>query len=173
MKIYFGSDHGGFELKEKLKKWFAERDLQGIDFGASALNKGDDFVDYTLAVVENLQNDFEGRGVLLCRNGVGVSIAANRFAGIRCALGFDKKQVERARRDDDVNCLALPADYIDFKKAKELVEAFLKTEFSNESKYQRRVAKLEMIGNVGGSCCGGGGGCGGGCGDEGCGDGCC
>lgn len=173
MKIYLGSDHGGFEMKEELKRWLQEKGWHGADLGAPRLEEGDDFVDYAMAVAEFVQRDPDAMGVVLCRNGVGVSIVANRYSGIRCVLGFDKKQVEKARKDDDVNCLALPADYIDLKKAKELIEVFMKTKFSDESKYQRRVAKLGMVGDMGGGCCGGGG-CGsGGCGDGGCGDGCC
>jgi ribose 5-phosphate isomerase B len=88
---------------------------------------------------------------------VGVSIAANRCCGIRCALGFDAGQVEKAREDDDVNCLALPADYIDLDKAISIVSSFIKTKFSGKEKYQHRVEKLDgSSGCCGGGCCGGG-----------------
>jgi ribose 5-phosphate isomerase B len=161
MNIFLSSDHGGFEIKEKLKVWLKEEGHEVEDMGPETLDIEDDFVDYSLDVVDRLLSDLDARGILLCRNGVGVSIAANRFSGIRCALGFQEKQVEMARADDNVNCLALPADYVTLEEAKRLVSAFLKTEFKNEAKYQRRVAKLEMVGSMGG-CCGGG-----------CGDGCC
>ncbi len=166
VKIYLGADHGGYKMKEELKTWLLGKGHEVVDVGAERLIEGDDFVDYSLDVVDGLLGDLEARGILLCRNGVGVSIAANRYTGTRCALGFDEKQIERARRDDNINCLALPADYIDLEKAKELIEVFVKTDFSNETRYQRRVAKMGMIGDSGGC----GGGC---CGGGGYGDGCC
>jgi ribose 5-phosphate isomerase B len=167
MKIFIGSDHGGFEMKGYIVKWLKEEGYEIEDVGAENLDLEDDFVDYSLDVVDGVLEDLDTRGILLCRNGVGVSITANRFAGVRCALGFDVKQVEMARADDNVNCLALPANYADLEKAKEMIKVFLNTEFKNEAKYQRRVAKLEMVGSMGGGCCGGG--C---CGDS-CEDGSC
>lgn len=155
MRVILAADHGGFEMKEKLKKYLKEKGYEGVDVGASELREGDDFVDYALEAGQRLQMNFDDRGIVLCRNGVGVSIVANRLSGVRCVLGFDKKQVERAREDDDVNCLALPADYLDLEKAKELVEVFLETKFSNEERFRRRLIKLEMVGEMGG-CCGGG-----------------
>lgn len=164
MRIYLGTDHGGFEMKEELKKWLAS-DYEVVDVGAFVLDPEDDFVDYAKSMAEQMSDDDEGVGIVLCRNGVGVSVVANRFLGIRCVLGFDEGQVEKARNDDDVNCLALPADYIDLEKAKKLVEKFLETDFGGKEKFIRRIHKLETMGMQGGCC---GGGCGGDCGD-----GCC
>jgi ribose 5-phosphate isomerase B len=80
-------------------------------------------------------------------------IAANRFTGARCGLGVDVEMVRKGRCDDDINCLSIPADYIDLEQAKKLVDVFLAEKFSEEEKYRRRLYKLEMLG---GSCCGGG-----------------
>lgn len=160
--LYIGADHGGFLLKEKLKEWFKEVGYHGQDLGASKLNEEDDFIDYGLDVGQMVAVATDAMGIVICRNGVGMDIVANRFKEVRCVLGFDEGQVERARADDDVNVLALPADYIDFELAKKLVKKFLDTKFSGESRYKRRLAKLEMASGMiggGGGCCGGGGGC--------------
>lgn len=163
--IYMGSDHGGFELKENLKTWLLEKGNQVEDMGAEAKDEGDDFVDYAMEVAEALVENQEAKGIVLCRNGVGVSVVANRYGGVRCALGFDQHQVEKARSDDDINCLSLPADYLDLAKAKELVEAFLKTKFDGGEKYVRRLIKLESIETGGCGGCSNGGCGGGGCGN--------
>jgi RpiB/LacA/LacB family sugar-phosphate isomerase len=161
MKIYLGTDHGGFKLKEELKDWLVKEKYEPVDLGARSLEPEDDFVDYAFAVADVLQLSPEERGILFCRNGVGVAIAANRFGGVRCALGFDKKQVTKAREDDDVNCLAIPADYLSVEQTKGIVKAFLETKFSGEEKYQRRLEKLESE-SCGSGCCSGS--CGGSCG---------
>lgn len=157
MKIFIGADHGGFKLKESLKVWLDKGGHEVVDVGAHTLDSEDDFVDYAFAVADGLSSSLEARGILLCRNGVGVDIAANRFMGIRCALGFDSKQIEKARSDDDVNCLSLPADYLSETEAKEIVEAFLETEFSAKEKYLKRLKKLENGPDFNiDMCCGGG-----------------
>jgi RpiB/LacA/LacB family sugar-phosphate isomerase len=83
------------------------------------------------------------KGILICGSGVGVCIAANRVKGVRCGLGLNKKQVVDARRHDDMNVLALAADYVSFEEARGMVEAFLKTEFDGEEKHKRRIEKLD------------------------------
>lgn len=156
MKIYLGADHGGFKLKEEIKEWLLD-DNEVVDLGANKLDEDDDFIEPAAAVAEALEIDGEARGILLCRNGVGVAIVANRYGGVRCALGFDQGQAEKARADDDVNCLSLPADYLNSEKAKNIVLTFLKTEFSGEERYRRRLVKLEQLtAGCGDSCCGGG-----------------
>jgi ribose 5-phosphate isomerase B len=160
MKIYIGADHGGFDLKEKIIERLGTQDCEVVDMGAKEKTDGDDYVDYASIVGEELGFDPDSLGILICRNGVGVSIVANRFDGVRCALGFDVSQIEKARNDDDVNCLALPADYIDEDHVFKIVDAFLKTKFSGKENYVRRLEKLALLQT--GGCCGGG------CGGHGC-----
>ncbi len=147
MRVIIGADHGGFETKERLKRWLLAEDYEIEDVGAEKLDLEDDFVDYAKAVAEklNAQDWILDMGILLCRNGVGVSIVANRFKRVRCCLGFDEGQVRRARSDDNVNCLALPADYIDFKRIKRLVKIFLEVEFGGGQNYIRRIKKIESL----------------------------
>lgn len=157
MKIIIGADHGGFEFKQKLIKDLESLGHEVVDAGAKEKVSDDDFVDYALEVVERMGQDMDAFGILLCRNGVGMSIMANRFGFVRAALGFDAEQVRRARMDDDVNCLSLPADYLDYEKTLDLAKVFVETKFSEEEKYVRRLNKMAMIFGGGGGCCGGGG----------------
>lgn len=161
MKIFVGADHGGFELKKKVLKWMEEDKYDFEDLGAENFEKEDDFVDYALDVAEQIVSEENAMGILLCRNGFGMSIAANRVPGVRCGVGFSKEAVFKGRNDDDINCVAIPADYLSEGEVKEIVDVFLKTKFSGEERYKRRLYKLEML-TASEGCCGGGG-CGGDC----------
>jgi RpiB/LacA/LacB family sugar-phosphate isomerase len=144
MKIILGADHGGFEMKKKLKVFLTDLGYKIFDVGAFDLNTQDDFVDYAVAGSKEME---EGdRLILLCRNGVGMSIVANRYKNVRCVLGFDEDQIEKARSDDDVNCLSLPADYVNFEKACLMVNVFLNTKFSfDEERFVRRIKKMGEV----------------------------
>jgi ribose 5-phosphate isomerase B len=168
MKIFIGADHGGFKLKGELVNKLIEGGYEVIDAGAFELDVEDSFVEYAVTVVEEMQNNPDSRGLLICRNGVGMSIVANRFDGIRCGLGFNSLQVEKARTDDDINVLAIPADYMPTSQAFEMVETFLTTEFSDEDKYALRLEEIEDL-TADEGCCGGecGGDCDGNCGEGG------
>ena len=160
MKIILGADHGGFTLKEEIKKWLVTEKYEVVDVGATGLDPEDDFVEYAELVAEEVAgNPSAGSGqvmgILFCRNGYGMMIAANRFQGVRCGEAFDVTAVKKGRSDDDINCLSVPSDYIKDGEVKKMIEVFLKTEFSGEERYKRRLWKLEMLGG-GGSCCGGG-----------------
>lgn len=144
MHVILGSDHGGFSMKEKVKGWLTAQGVEIDDVGAYSLVPDDDYVDYAREAVKHTQGS-EDRVVLFCKNGFGMSITANRFAGVRCGLAFDKEAVRKGRVDDDINCLAVPALYISDEQAIEMIKVFLSEEFSNEEKYQRRIRKLENI----------------------------
>ena len=142
MKIILGADHGGFELKEEIKKWLMGQKHDVKDVGAEKLEPEDDFVDYAVLVAEQVASDPATLGILFCRNGYGMMIAANRFGGVRCGEAFDIEAVRRGRTDDDINCLSVPADYIKNDKVRKMIEVFLETKFSGEEKYKRRLGKL-------------------------------
>ncbi len=145
MKIYLGTDHGGYKLKEKIKVWLEKNGYEVEDEGAYEYNKKDDFVDFGKRVVEKITSE-SGRGVVLCRNGVGMDIVSNRYKGVRCVLGFDKRQVKKAREDDDVNVLSLPAEYLSYKKAQRLIKVFLETKFKDKRRFKRRLEKISKLG---------------------------
>lgn len=142
--IYIAADHRGFELKAKINLWLRNRDYDFEDLGAYEYAKGDDYVDYAIAVALKITTNPEAnRGIVLCGSGVGASIAANKVIGVRCGLGFEVDQVYEARKDDNINVLALAADNTDEYKAVELLEKFLETEFVKSENYMRRVEKIK------------------------------
>lgn len=153
MKIYLGADHGGYKVKEEVERWLVEKKFKVEDVGAEKFDEEDDFVDYAELVASEVSGD-GSMGILFCRNGFGMMIAANRVPGVRCGFGMNEKMVKAGRNDDDINCLAIPADYLKLDEVKKIVEAYLETKFSGEERFKRRLYKLEMLG---GSCCGGGG----------------
>ncbi len=146
MKIFLGADHGGFEIKEQIKEYLTNRGRDEVtDLGSTQLDEGDDYVDYAVMVARELEGDSQARGLLFCRNGMGMVITANRFSGVRCGFGFDSEAVKRGRTDDDINCLAIPADYLDVSAVRDIVDAFLSNDFSDEERYTRRISKLSEI----------------------------
>ncbi|KKS32713.1 MAG: hypothetical protein UU93_C0005G0021 [Candidatus Amesbacteria bacterium GW2011_GWA2_42_12] len=144
--IYLGADHRGFDLKAKICKWLAGRGYEFEDVGAFEYDHDDDYFDYAFQVAEKIShNPNLNRGIVICASGVGVDIVANRFDGVRCGLGFAEDQVHAARRDDDINVLALPADNCDEELATKLAEKFLETSFSSSDRYLRRLEKLKRF----------------------------
>lgn len=145
MIIYLGADHRGFPLKEVLKSFLSERGYTVQDLGAAQVNPTDDYVDYAKMVGEFVAQNNEAFGIVVCGSGVGVDMAANKIAGIRAGLGFSKEEIQAARADDNINVLALPADFVTEEQAKEITSVFLETPFKNEEKYTRRIEKLEDL----------------------------
>lgn len=149
MAIFIGADHRGFELKNKLIEYLQEKNIRIIDMGNFEFDLQDDYPDFAKKVSEAVaKNPDDSVGILICGSGVGVSIAANRFQKVRCALGFDEEQIRHARENDHVNVLSLPSDYIDFEKAKTMIDIFLASEPKMEEKYLRRVGKIDEINPV-------------------------
>lgn len=147
MEIYLAADHGGFNLKNYLKEYFKKVGLNVKDFGPLTLETDDDYPDFVVPMIKELQNTRGNKGIVLCRNGVGVSIAANKFKGIRAALSWNVEQAVTSREDDNSNVLALPADFITTELAIEIVNAWLSTPFSNEERHKRRLDKISNLGN--------------------------
>lgn len=143
--IYIGADHRGYQLKEILKKYLEEKGHILRDTGAFEYNKEDDYVDFASAVAERVSKNPGTVGIVICRNGVGVDVTANKFKNVRSVLGFDAEQVRLARNDDDANILALPSEFVTEKQAKEIVDIFLKTRFQSQEKYIRRLNKLKEL----------------------------
>src|SRR3990167_990809 len=141
--IYIASDHGGFKLKEKIEEHLHSKGLQVQDLGPDRLDPTDDFPDFAIPVAKKVAENQGSLGVLLCRNGVGVEVAANKINGVRAALSWDPRHAASSRHDDNSNVLALPADYLDEKKAVEVLDAWLSTPYSKEVRFERRIKKIE------------------------------
>ena len=144
MHVILGSDHGGFQLKEKIKVWLLNEGYEVVDVGAAFLTPDDDYVDYAKAAVKEAVSK-EDRIVLFCRNGFGMMIAANRFVGVRCGLAFGEEAVAKGRTDDDINCLSVPADYMDEVLVQRMIKIFLTEKFADGENYKRRVMKLDNL----------------------------
>ncbi|OGH17329.1 MAG: hypothetical protein A3C22_02040 [Candidatus Levybacteria bacterium RIFCSPHIGHO2_02_FULL_37_10] len=151
MKVYLGADHRGFKLKEELKTWFLENKISVKDLGAFEHNPDDDYPLFAQKVARNVAGDLKKnlgvRGIVICGSGVGVNIVANKFNHIRSGLALNAKQVGQARKDDDINILAIPSDFVNEEEAKKIVKIFLKTPFSKEDKKIRRLGEIDKIEN--------------------------
>jgi len=149
MKVYLGADHRGFKLKEELETWLLENKISVKDLGAFKYNPDDDYPLFAEEVARNVAADLEKnlgvRGIVICGSGVGVDIVANKFNHIRSGLALNVKQVEEARKDDDINILAIPSDFVNEENAKKIVKIFLETKFSKKIKKIRRLEEIEKI----------------------------
>jgi len=143
--IYISSDHRGLELKKYLVESLVSVGLGIVDLGPKDLDPEDDYPEYAKLVAEKIQEDFENMGVLICANGVGISIAANKLDGIRAALSWNPKHAASSRNDDGTNVLVLPADYITKEEALEILHTWLSTNFSGEDRHIRRIQKIAEL----------------------------
>jgi ribose 5-phosphate isomerase B len=146
MRIYIGSDHGGYELKEQIKLRLMEEGYEVEDVGNHLFDPGDDYVDFAFKVAESIEGgDSTDRGILLCRSGHGVEIVANRFPHVRAILGYNDDVTVQGRQHEDANILTLPADWITPEEAQERVRLFLETEKSTEERHERRRARIDNL----------------------------
>jgi ribose 5-phosphate isomerase B len=145
--IFIGADHRGLGLKATINTWLAGREYVFEDLGSYEYNQDDDYVDVAIVVAQRVVK-FSGRGIVICGSGVGVDIAANKVEGVRCVLGFNLQQVVAARKEDNVNVLALPSDFVDGRQAILWVERFLVTAFDQTERYMRRIEKMERFEEV-------------------------
>ena len=153
--IYLGSDHGGYELKEKIKHFFDKSDYEYIDLGDKTFDKNDDYPDYAYSVAEKVGKEDDpskkwaerAKGILFCRSSGGMIIAANKVKNIRAVSVFDVKSAKHSREHNDANIIALAADWIKEKEAEKILKIWLKTEFSNEERHKRRLDKIKNYEN--------------------------
>jgi RpiB/LacA/LacB family sugar-phosphate isomerase len=144
MKIAIASDHAGFAMKERLRPWIAEGGHELMDLGAYD-EEPSDYPDFAEAIARAVLDGRVERGLLLCGSGVGASIAANRFPGVRAALAHDAFSARQAVYDDDANVLCLGPRVIGEEIAKLLITTFLDATFSHLERHERRLAKLRAI----------------------------
>lgn len=145
MKIFIGADHRGYELKEKIATWLFDLNYDFEDLGADHLNPSDDYTKYATEVASMVAKRPHSRGVLLCGSGVGVEVMANKFDGIRAAIGKSVLQVKDGRRDEDMNILVIASDFTDVKEARGMLIAFLETKYDDSVRHERRLDDIEKI----------------------------
>lgn len=144
-RIYIGADHGGYKLKEEVKKWLKEWHKDFEDMGAFRFDSNDDYPDFAWEVAMKVSQQ-KARGILICRSGQGVCAVANKARGVRAAIAWNEQAAFAARNDDDMNVLCLPADYLTIDNAKKIIYTFLTTKFdTSEKHYQRRIDKINKI----------------------------
>lgn len=140
--IALGSDHGGFDLKQQVIAHLKERGIPFKDFGCFDRNSCD-YPDFGKAAARAVASGECDRGIVICTTGVGISIAASKVPGARCALCTDPYLAKMTRLHNDANMLALGGAHLGVNLALEIVDTFLDTEFSGEEKHMRRVGKME------------------------------
>src|SRR6266571_7277461 len=144
MRIAFGSDHAGFELKNKLMPAAAELGHEIVDVGAFDASPSD-YPDFAEAVGRAVLDGRADRGILICGSGVGASVAANKIPGIRAGLCHDTYSAHQGVEHDNSNVLVLGARVIGSELARELVRAFVNARFTGEERHRRRLAKIHSI----------------------------
>lgn len=142
MKVALGSDHGGYALKQKVIRHLEERRIPYEDMGCHSEDSCD-YPVYGHAVAKAVADGSCERGIVICTTGIGISIAANKVAGIRCALCNDSFSAKMTRLHNDANMLALGGGMVGGNLALEIVDVFLDTPFSGEDKHLRRVRAIE------------------------------
>lgn len=140
--IALGCDHGGFELMQEIKLHLRERGIEYTDFGTKT-NVSCDYPVYAKAVAKAVLNGECEKGILICGTGIGISMAANRFPGIRCALCHDCFSAEATRQHNDANILAMGGRIVGPGLAMKIVDIFLDTPFSEDERHKRRIKLIE------------------------------
>lgn len=139
-KIYIASDHAGYEAKMQVKGILENMGVLVIDLGTDNAKNSVDYPDFAALVANSIKSNDEF-GVLICGSGIGISIAANRFSHIRCALGHNATIARLSREHNDANVLCFGARVVGAEVIKDMVEVFFTTEFSG-GRHQKRVEKL-------------------------------
>lgn len=141
MKIALGADHGGFPLKETVRKALADAGCEVLDFGTDSAEPCD-YPDFALAVGRAVMEGRAQRGVILCGSGVGASVAANKVPGVRAGLCHDTFSAHQGVEDDDVNVLCLGARVVGPSLAVEILKTWLNAKFSGLERHERRKQKV-------------------------------
>ena len=144
-KIGICADHGGFELKEKIKSFLNSNNFECVDFGANELNNADDFPDFVIPLAKAVSSQEVFRGIAICGSGVGACVAANKVADVRAALITDYFSAHQGVEDDDMNLICLGGRVTGYASAEELVLAFLKAKFIGAERHLRRLEKIKDL----------------------------
>jgi len=146
MKIIIGSDHAGYELKGKIKKYLTELDFEYEDLGPTSLDTSDDYPDFIISVAKKVaETPNKNKGIVIGGSGQGEAIAANKVKGIRATVfyGGPLDIIKLSRTHNDANILSLGARFLTEVEAKKAVKLWLETPFSNEERHFRRIKKIE------------------------------
>jgi ribose 5-phosphate isomerase B len=145
MKIAVASDHRGVQVKQKILRQLADMGIEAVDLGPANADRVD-YPDYAAKVAKAITNHEVERGILVCGTGIGMSIAANRYHGVRAALCHDDMTAEMSRRHNDSNVLCLSADLLGEQLINRMTEVWVKTQFEG-GRHQERLNRLEQNAN--------------------------
>ena len=140
--VALGCDHGGYELKQEIKKYLDDSHIAYKDFGCDSM-EATDYPIYAKRVAHAILDGECEKGILICGTGIGISITANKFPGIRAALCSDCFSAEATRLHNDANVLAMGGRVVGAGLAVKIVDTFLNTEFSGEERHKNRIAQIE------------------------------
>ncbi|MFH1290491.1 MAG: ribose 5-phosphate isomerase B [Nanoarchaeota archaeon] len=143
LKVFLGSDHAGFNVKEKIKKFLDKKQIPYHDLGPIEYIAGDDYPDYAFKVATRVARNKNYKGILVCGSGTGMVIAANKVKGIRAVAAYDKYSAKLSRQDNDTNVLCLRARKFSFRWIKKIISVWLDTKFSEGDRHKRRIKKIE------------------------------
>lgn len=142
MKLGIATDHGGFDLKNKIQNFLIENGYELQDYGAYTLDPLDDYPDFVIPLAKALQQKKIDRGIAICGSGVGACIAANKINGVRASLITEHFSAHQGVEDDDMNLICLGGRITGIESAKEIIATFLKADFKKEERYIRRLNKI-------------------------------
>lgn len=145
MKIGIAADHGGYPLKESVKKFLPDRGYEVEDFGASGLDPADDYPDFVIPLARALAENKMERGIAICGSGVGAAIAANKVPGVRAALIHENFSAHQGVEDDNMNMMCMGGRVTGYAAAEELVDTFLNAKFSGLERHLRRLEKVASL----------------------------
>lgn len=143
MKVALASDHRGFKLKEFLKRCLEVKGYQFHDFGTHSQGSCD-YPDYGKLAVKSLQRGEADFAILICGSGIGMSILANKFKGIRAALCLSPRMARMAREHNNANVLVLAGDFLSYRKARRILDAWLRSNFQG-GRHERRINKIKEL----------------------------
>lgn len=143
--IYLGTDHAGYELKEKLKPIIEKLGYTPVDCGAYTFDKDDDYPDFVAEAARKVAEDPGSFGIVLGKSGAGECMVANKVKGIRCFLAINEKNVKLARLHNDANVMSLGSEFVKEEDMEYLIKLFVETSFSQEERHKRRIAKIATI----------------------------
>lgn len=144
MNVYIASDHAGFIKKNELRELLSKK-YDIVDLGPDELNPEDDYPVYAERVGEAVVSEPGSFGILVCRSGEGMEIAANKIDGIRAALVWNKHIAFETRQDNDSNVLTLPSGELSLSEMYEIASTFLSTSFSGKKRHKRRIEEIKEI----------------------------
>ena len=142
MKIAIGGDHGGFDLKEKIKIILQSKKHEVIDLGAHDYVPTDDYPDFCFPVAKMVANNEVDRGIISCMSGIGAVITANKVKGVRAGLCHTEYLAKQGVEHDDMNVLCIGSKIVDHEIVENMIEEFLNAKFLTEEKYSRRLKKV-------------------------------